>query len=92
MRPDSLHYKVLMHDMGLALAEGRETFLGTLMQQLRKLGYYIADHMRIDIALQIDISHVKDLLDRNSDMIWDDLDISPRSCASLRALFCRYQR
>eukprot|EP00884_Botryococcus_braunii_P006088 jgi/Botrbrau1/15480/Bobra.43_2s0100.1 len=25
-------------------------------------------------------------------MIWDDLDISTRSCASPRALFCRYQR
>jgi exonuclease III len=92
MRPDSLHYKVLMHDIRLAIVEGRETFSGTLMQQLKKLGYYIADHVRFDRALQIDISHVKDLLDRKSDMIWDDLDISPRSCASPRALFCRYQR
>eukprot|EP00884_Botryococcus_braunii_P010673 jgi/Botrbrau1/19607/Bobra.0035s0084.1 len=92
MRPDSLHNKVLMHDIRLAIVEGRETFSGTLMQQLKKLGYYIADHVRFDRALQIDISQVKDLLDRKSDMIWDDLDISPRSCASPRALFCRYQR
>eukprot|EP00884_Botryococcus_braunii_P011156 jgi/Botrbrau1/20040/Bobra.200_1s0045.1 len=86
MRPDSLHYKVLMHDIRLAIVEGRETFSGTLLQQLKKLGYYIADHVRFDRALQIDISYVKDLLDRKSDMIWDDLDISPRSCASPRAL------
>eukprot|EP00884_Botryococcus_braunii_P005867 jgi/Botrbrau1/15281/Bobra.97_1s0007.1 len=92
MRPDSLHYKVLMHDIRLAIVEGRETFSGTLMQQLKKLGYYIADHVRFDRALQIDISQVKDLLDRKSDMIWDDLDISPRTCASPRALFCRYLR
>eukprot|EP00884_Botryococcus_braunii_P017108 jgi/Botrbrau1/4080/Bobra.152_3s0032.1 len=92
MRPDSLHYKVLMHDIRLAIVEGRETFSGTLMHQLKKLGYYIADHVRFDRALQIDISQVKDLLDRKSDMIWDDLDISPRTCASPRALFCRYQR
>ena len=92
MRPDSLHYKVLMHDIRLAIVEGRETFSGTLMQQLKKLGYHIADHVRFDRALQIDISHVKDLLDRKSDMMWEDLDISPRSCASPRALFCRYQR
>jgi uncharacterized protein YhhL (DUF1145 family) len=37
MRPDSLHYKVLMHDIRLAIVEGRETFSGTLMQQLKKL-------------------------------------------------------
>jgi hypothetical protein len=86
MRPDSLHYKVLMHDIKLAIVEGRETFSGTLLQQLKKLGYYIADHVRFDRALQIDISHVKDLLDRKSDMTWDDLDISPRSCASPRSL------
>eukprot|EP00884_Botryococcus_braunii_P023249 jgi/Botrbrau1/9608/Bobra.106_2s0029.1 len=92
MRPDSLHYKVLMHDIRLAIVEGRETFSGTLMQQLKKLGYYIVDHVRFDRALQIDISQVKDLLDRKSDMTWDDLDISPRTCASPRALFCRYQR
>jgi hypothetical protein len=53
MRPDSLHYKVLMHDIKLAIVEGRETFSGTLMQQLKKLGYYIADHVRFDRALQI---------------------------------------
>eukprot|EP00884_Botryococcus_braunii_P018837 jgi/Botrbrau1/5637/Bobra.55_1s0026.1 len=92
MRPDSLHYKVLMHDIRLAIVEGRETFSDTLIQQLKKLGYYIADHVRFDRALQIDISQVKDPLGRKSDMIWDDLDISPRTCASPRALFCRYQR
>eukprot|EP00884_Botryococcus_braunii_P005149 jgi/Botrbrau1/14635/Bobra.0364s0018.1 len=37
-------------------------------------------------------TYVKDLLDRKSDMIWDDLDSSPLSCASPRVLFCRYQR
>ena len=38
------------------------------------------------------VRDINDLLDRKGDMIWDDLDISPRTCASPRALFCRYQR
>jgi hypothetical protein len=92
MRPDSLYYKILMHGIRLAIVDGRETFSGTLMQQLKKLGYYIANHVRFDRALQIDISHVKDLLNSKSDMLWDDLDISPRLCVSPRALFCRYLR
>lgn len=92
MRPDALHYRVLLEDLRLAIVEGRETFTGTLMQQLRKLGYYIADHVRYDKVMCLDISQVKDLLDHQNDLVWDGLDISPRSCASPRALFCRYQR
>eukprot|EP00884_Botryococcus_braunii_P018744 jgi/Botrbrau1/5553/Bobra.0023s0036.1 len=69
MRPDSLHYRVLMHDTTLAIVEGRETFSGTLMQQLTKLGYYIANQVRFDRALQIDTSHVQDLLDWKRGMI-----------------------
>ena len=92
MRPDTLHYRVLLHDLRLAIVEGKETFAGTLVQQLKKLGYYIADHVRFDSILHIDISQVKDLLEHQSDLLWDGLDISPRSCPSSRALFCRYQR
>ena len=55
MRPDSLHYKVLLQDLRLAIVEGRETFAGTLVQQLKKLGYYVADHVRFDSVLHIDI-------------------------------------
>ena len=71
MRPDSLHYKVLLQDMRLAVVSGRETFAGTLMQQLKKLGYYIADHVRLDEILHVDISRVKDLLDRQTDLLWE---------------------
>ena len=92
MRPDTLHYKVLLQDLRLAIVEGRETFAGTILQQLKKLGYYVADHVRFDSVLHIDVSHVKNLLDRQGDLLWDDLDISPRSCPSTRALYCRYQR
>ena len=92
MRPEALHYRVFMEDVRLAIVEGRETFTGTLMQQLKKLGYYIADHVRYDQVVCIDISQVKDLLDYQNDLVWEGLDISPRSCASPRALFCRYQR
>jgi hypothetical protein len=53
MRPDALHYRVLLEDLRLAIVEGRETFTGTLMQQLRKLGYYIADHVRFDKVMYI---------------------------------------
>ncbi len=42
MRPDTLHYRVLLQDLRLAIVEGKKTFAGTLVQQLKKLGYYIA--------------------------------------------------
>ena len=48
MRPDTLHYQVLMHDLRLAIVEGRETFGGTLMQQLKNFGYCIADRVQFD--------------------------------------------
>jgi hypothetical protein len=57
--------------MRLAVVSGRETFAGTLMQQLKKLGYYIADHVRLDEILHVDISRVKDLLDRQTDLLWE---------------------
>jgi hypothetical protein len=84
MRPDSLHYKVLMRDIRLAIVEGRETFSGTLMQ----LGYYMADHVRFDRALQIDISHVKDLCER----LWAVEHLCPQFISlainSMLALLC----
>jgi hypothetical protein len=92
MRPDTLHYKVIMSDLRLAIVDGRETLGGTLMQQLKKIGYHIADMLRYDQVVPLDISLVKDLLDFKSDLVWDGLDICPRLCASPRALFCRYQR
>jgi hypothetical protein len=51
MRPDTLHYRVLLHDLRLAIVEGKETFAGTLVQQLKKLGYCIADHVQFDILI-----------------------------------------
>ena len=92
MRPDAVHHKVLLQDLRLAIVDGRETFAGTLMQQLKKLGYYIADHVRLNAVRSIDISEVKSLLDRQTDSLWDGLDDYPRSCVSNRALFCRYHR
>ncbi len=62
MRPDTLLYRVLLHDLRLAIVEGKETFAGTLVQQRMKLGYYIADHVGFDSILHIAISQVKDLL------------------------------
>jgi hypothetical protein len=46
MRPDSLHYKLLMSDHQPAIVERIETFGGTLMQQLRDSGHYFADKLR----------------------------------------------
>jgi hypothetical protein len=42
MRPNTLHYRVLLNDLRLAIVEGKETFAGTFVQQLKKLGYYQA--------------------------------------------------
>ena len=87
MKPDTIHYKVLLQDLRLAIVEGRETFAGTLLQQLKKLKYYIADHVRFDEVLFIDISQVKALLDREAELLWDDLDTFPRTCVSDRNNF-----
>jgi hypothetical protein len=87
MRPDTLHCKVFMSDLRLAIVE---TFEGTLMQQLEKIGNHISDMSRYDKVVPLDISLVKDLQDYRNDLVWDDLDICPRLCASPRALFCRY--
>jgi hypothetical protein len=38
MRPDTLHYRVILHDLRLAIVEGKEIFAGTLVQQLMKTG------------------------------------------------------
>jgi hypothetical protein len=62
VKPDTLHYKVLMSDLRLAIVDGRETFGGTLMQQFWKIGYYIADMLHYEKVASIDISLVKDLL------------------------------
>jgi hypothetical protein len=62
------------------------------MQQLKKVGYHIADMLRYDQVVPLDILLVKDLLDYKSDSVWDGLDICPCVCASPRALFCRYLR
>lgn len=35
MRPDALHHRVLLHDLGMSVRDGRETFAGTLLPQLK---------------------------------------------------------
>jgi len=92
MKPTTLHYRVLLHDLQLAITGTQETFAGTLLAQLKKLGYYIEDHVRLDQVKRVNTHHLKDLLDRREDLLWEGLDLSPRSCASERALFCRYLR
>ncbi len=65
----SVHDTILLQDLRLAIVEGVEKFAGTLVQQHKKLGYYIADYVRFDIILNIDIS-LQDLLDHQSDLPW----------------------
>jgi hypothetical protein len=92
MRPSSLHYRVLLHSLQLAITEGQETFAGTVLAQLKKIGYHIDAHIRLGHVQRINIQCVKDLLARREDMLWEGLEMSPRTCASERAMFCRYLR
>jgi hypothetical protein len=62
MNPDTYHYKDLISDLRLAITDGRETFRGTLMQQIKKIEYYTAGLLGYDKIVPIDISVVKDLL------------------------------
>jgi hypothetical protein len=92
MSANSTHHRVLLHDVQLAINQGRETFAGTLLAQLKKIGYHIDSLIRVDQVGRINIQQVKDLLDRREDMLWDGLEMSPRTCASDRAMYCRYLR
>jgi hypothetical protein len=82
MRPSSLHYRVLLHSLQLAITEGQETFAGTVLAQLKKIGYHIDAHIRLGHVQRINIQCVKDLLARREDMLWEGLEMSPRTCAS----------
>ena len=90
--PERLHYKVLVKDLNLANTARRETFAGTVIKQLKKIGYFNADHVRMDTPERIDVRRVHDLLERQADLLWEGLHPSPRSCLSARAFYCRYYR
>ena len=92
MKPNALHHRVLLHSLQLAISEGRETFAGTLLAQLKKIGYCVDPHIHVGAISRINIQHVKDLLARRTDMLWEGLEMSPRTCVSERAIFCRYLR
>jgi hypothetical protein len=67
-------------------------FAGILLAQLRKLDYHIQAHVLLDYIKRINLDHLKALLDRREDLLWEGLDLSPHRSASERALFCRYLR
>jgi hypothetical protein len=92
MRPDALHHRVLIHNLGMAISQGRETFAGSLFAQLKKIGYHIDTNICLDQVRRLNIQRIKDLLARREDMLWEGLEMSPRTCASERAMFCRYLR
>jgi hypothetical protein len=72
------------------LLQGGKPFAGTLLGVLRKIGYHCADHIRTDRLDRIDTHHVRDLHDRQADLLWEGLNPAPRSCASPRPPYCRY--
>ena len=92
MRPDAFHHRVLSDNLGLAIQEGKETFAGTLLLQLRAIGYHIDTNISITHVERLNIQHIKDLLARKEDMLWEGLEMSPRTCETDRAMFCRYLR
>jgi hypothetical protein len=92
MRHDALHHRVLTHNLGMAISEGRETFAGTLLLQLGKIGYHIDAHISVGHVRRLNIQRIKDLLARREDMLWEGLEMSPRLCTGERARFCRSLR
>ena len=63
-----------------------------MLAQLKKIGYHIDAHISLGHIGRINIQQVKDLLARRQDMLWEGLEMCPRTCASERAMFCRYIR
>ena len=92
MRPDAVHHRVLLHSLQLAITTGQETFAGTLLAQLKKIGFHIDAYIGLGQVRRLNIQQVKDLLARREAMLWEGLEMSPRTCASERAMFCRYLR
>jgi hypothetical protein len=92
MRPNALHHRILIHNLDMAINDGRETFAGTLLAQLKKIGYDIDTHICLGQVQRFNIQRIKDLLARREDMLWEGLEMSPRTCSSARAKFCRYLR
>jgi hypothetical protein len=97
MGPTRLRYKleclkVLVQDLNLVITTGRETFAGTVLGLLKKIGYHTADHVHLDKLDRLDVRRVQDLLDRQADLLWEGLHPGPRACPSSRALYCRYYR
>jgi hypothetical protein len=92
MGPTRLHYKMLVQDLNLAITMGRETFAGTVLGLVQKIGYHTADHVHLDKLDRLDVRRLQDLLDRQADLLWEGLHPGPRACPSSRALYCRYYR
>eukprot|EP00884_Botryococcus_braunii_P003845 jgi/Botrbrau1/13461/Bobra.0082s0062.1 len=89
--PERLHYKVLVKDINLANTPRRETFAGTVVKQLGKMGYFNTDQVRMDTPERIDVRRLRYLLDRQADLLWKGLHPS-RSCLSARAVYCRHYK
>jgi hypothetical protein len=94
MGPNRLQYKVLVNDLTPSHYYSAGNLCGNSLatRYIKKIGYHCAGHIRTDILERIDMHRVQDLLDRQTDLLWEGLHTARPLCASARAQHCLYYR
>ena len=86
--PSSLYHQLALDDCRDAILHNVKNYSYSHMQELRMLRYPFA--LRCDALDTVDLGCVRELLSRRLQQPFQNLDVSPRTCPSPRAMLCTY--
>ena len=87
--PCHLYKRIAMHACHSAVTSSVRNWAWSMFRKVRDLGYDM--NIRIDAMDILDVSRIQQLIDRQHQAVWQDLDYCPRTCPSTKSRLCTYQ-